>query len=129
MRILLDTHVLLWALGQPERLDAEVQAALKNPANRVMFSAASVWELAIKAGLGRTDFQVSPQAIVEAASATGFVELPVGSAAALKVAALPHHHRDPFDRLLIAQALTEPAALYTADSQLMAYPALVVDVR
>jgi PIN domain nuclease of toxin-antitoxin system len=129
MRILLDTHVLLWALIEPAKLNAEVLAALEDPENEVMFSAASVWEMAIKAGLGRADFQVSPEEIVEAARASGFVELPVRSAAALKVAALPHHHRDPFDRLLVAQALTEPAALYTADEQLQAYSELVVDVR
>jgi PIN domain nuclease of toxin-antitoxin system len=128
MRILLDTHVLLWALIEPAKLNPEVLASLEDPQNEVMFSAASVWEMAIKAGLGRADFQVSPEEIVEAARASGFIELPVRSAAALKVAALPHHHRDPFDRLLMAQALTEPAALYTADGQLRAYSELVVDV-
>lgn len=129
MRILLDTHVLLWALIEPDRLNAEIRASLEDTGNEVLFSAASVWELAIKAGLGRAGFQVSPGEIVDAARASGFVELPVRSEAALKVAALPHHHRDPFDRLLVAQALTEPAALYTADRQLGAYSELVVDVR
>jgi len=81
--------------------------------------------LSIKAALGRADLRVAPATIVEAAQATGFIELPV-RAAALKVAALPHHHRDPFDRLLVAQAMTEPAALYTADAQLCSYSELVV---
>jgi PIN domain nuclease of toxin-antitoxin system len=85
-----------------------------------------VWEMAIKAALGRADFQVSPATIVERALGSGFIELPVRSAAALRVASLPAHHRDPFDRLLVAQALTEPAALYTADAQLAAYSELVV---
>ena len=126
MRLLLDTHVLLWALIEPKRLSTEFRALLENPDHEVLFSAASVWEMSIKAALGRADFQVAPAAIVEAAEATGFVELPVRAAAALKVAALPHHHRDPFDRLLVAQAMTEPAALYTADAQLRAYSELVV---
>jgi PIN domain nuclease of toxin-antitoxin system len=126
LRLLLDTHVLLWALIEPTRLSAEFRALLENPEHEVRFSAASVWEMSIKAALGRADFRVSPATIVEAAQATGFVELPVRAAAALKVAALPHHHRDPFDRLLVAQAMTEPAALYTADVQLRAYSELVV---
>ena len=126
MRLLLDTHVLLWALIEPKRLGAEIQTLLENPDHEILFSAASVWEMAIEAALGRADFQVPPATIVEAAQASGFIELPVRAAAALKVAALPHHHRDPFDRLLVAQAMTEPATLYTADKQLGVYSELVV---
>jgi PIN domain nuclease of toxin-antitoxin system len=99
---------------------------LESPDHDVLFSAASVWEMSIKAALGRADFRVAPASIVEAAQATGFIELPVRAAAALKVAALPHHHRDPFDRLLVAQAMTESAVLYTADAQLGAYSDLIV---
>ena len=128
MRLLLDTHVLLWALIEPKRLSAEFRYLLEDPDHEVLFSAASIWEMSIKAALGRADFQVAPAAIVEAAEATGFTELPVRAAAALRVAALPHHHRDPFDRLLVAQAMTEQAALYTADAQLGAYSELVVCV-
>jgi PIN domain nuclease of toxin-antitoxin system len=84
--------------------------------------------MAIKAALGRADFQVSPERIVASAQASGFIELPVRSAAALKVRILPHHHRDPFDRLLVAQAMTEPAVLYTADARLLLYSELVVCV-
>jgi PIN domain nuclease of toxin-antitoxin system len=94
----------------------------------VLFSAASVWEIAIKAALGRADFKVAPAEIVAAALETGFAELPVSAAAALRVADLPPHHRDPFDRLLVAQALTEPARLYTADPALEPYSELVVRV-
>jgi PIN domain nuclease of toxin-antitoxin system len=126
VRLLLDTRILLWALIEPQRLSAEFRGVLEDPEHEVLFSAASVWEMSIKAALGRADFQVAPAAIVNAAQATGFIELPVRSAAALKVAALPNHHRDPFDRLLVAQAMTEPAALYTADAQLGAYSDLVV---
>ena len=126
MRLLLDTNILIWALIDPSRLKHEAQAALEDGDNEVLFSAASIWEIAIKSALGRADFQVAPEEIVEAAVASGFIELPVRSAAALKVARLPPLHRDPFDRLLVAQAMTEPAALYTADAGLQKYSELVV---
>lgn len=128
MRILLDTHILLWALIDPDRLSDDVQARLGSDEHVVLFSAASVWEMSIKAALGRADFKVSPSEIVAAAVEAGFEELPVRSAAALAVATLPLHHRDPFDRLLVAQAMTEPARLYTADVALLAYSELVVRV-
>jgi PIN domain nuclease of toxin-antitoxin system len=126
VRLLLDTHVLLWALIAPRRLKPATRTLLEDGANEVLFSAASIWEMAIKAALGRADFGVSPAAIVKSALASGFVELPVRAEAALKVTALPAHHRDPFDRLLVAQAMTEPATLYTADAQLLPYSELVV---
>jgi PIN domain nuclease of toxin-antitoxin system len=125
MRLLLDTHVLLWALIAPRRLAKQALSDIENPANEVIFSAASIWEIAIKSALGRADFRVSPDEIAAAALATGFVELPVRAAAAAYVAQLPAHHRDPFDRLLIAQSITEPTLLYTADPQLQVYSALV----
>lgn len=125
MRLLLDTHVLLWTLGAPERLGNTLSAAIKSPDNVVMFSAVSIWEIAIKSALRRNYFQVAPDEILAAAIESGFTELPVRSAAAVQVAKLPVHHRDPFDRLLIAQAITEPATLYTADSQLEIYSELV----
>ena len=128
MRLLLGTHVLLWALIEPAKLAPAIRAQLEDPENEVLFSAASVWEMAIKAALGRADFQVSPERIVVSARASGFIELPVRSAAALKVGLLPPHHRDPFDRLLVAQAMTEPAVLYTADARLLLYSELVVCV-
>jgi PIN domain nuclease of toxin-antitoxin system len=126
VRLLLDTHILLWALIEPTKLTEELRALLEDPEHDILFSAASIWEMAIKASLGRADFRVSVETIVEAARTSGFVELPVRSTAAQRVATLPHHHRDPFDRLLVAQALTEPAVLYTADAQLEAYSQLVV---
>ena len=126
MRILLDTHILLWALMEPQRLGAALCATLEDPGHEILFSSASIWEMSIKAALGRAAFPVSPARIVETALSTGFVELPVGSPAALQVAFLPHHHRDPFDRLLVAQAMTEPATFYTADKTLAAYSELVV---
>ena len=128
MRLLLDTHVLLWALIEPTRLTSSARSVLEDPQHEVLFSAASIWEIAIKHALGRADFQVAPDAILAAALESGFAELPVRSAAALRVAQLAHLHRDPFDRLLIAQAMTEPAIFYTADETLQAYSELVVRV-
>lgn len=125
MRILLDTHVLLWALVEPHRLDLATRATIEDSAHEVLFSAASLWEIAIKAALGRPDFACDPGEILAAATATGFVELPVRSEAAVRVASLPRRHRDPFDRLLVAQAIGEPARLYTADPLLPPYSALV----
>ena len=129
MRLLLDTHLLLWALGAPERLDAATRELIEDPDNEVLFSAASIWEIAIKAGLGRVDFAVRPTAITRAALATGFGELPVRAEVAARVADLPPHHRDPFDRLLVAQAMAEPVRLYTADPLLPPYSELVTLVR
>jgi PIN domain nuclease of toxin-antitoxin system len=125
MRILLDTHILLWAVGRSGRLDAATADALSDPAHEVLFSAVSIWETAIKFRLGRPDFTVSPDAILQGALQIGFVELPISSATAATVATLPLIHRDPFDRLLVAQAIAEPAILYTADARLPAYSELV----
>lgn len=126
MRLLLDTHLLLWSLAEPMRLDASMRSALEEPDNEVLFSAASLWEIAIKAGLGRPDFAFNPKQIFQALLETGFVELPVRSEAAILVADLPPHHRDPFDRLLVAQAINESVRLYTADPLLPPYSSLVI---
>ncbi len=125
MRVLLDTHILIWALIEPDRLPSVIRSQLEDPSHEVIFSVASVWEIAIKAGLGKSDFRIAPVEIVEAARESGFVELPINVRAALRVQTLPHHHRDPFDRLLVAQAMCEPAVLYTADPRLAAYSELV----
>jgi PIN domain nuclease of toxin-antitoxin system len=131
MRILLDTHILVWAVAEPERLDAEATQALKDGNNEVLFSAVSIWEVAIKYRLGRPDFRREPNDIERAARRTGFIELPLRAATAARVAVLPLIHRDPFDRLLIAQAMAEPAIFYTADADLPAYSDLVrlIDAR
>ena len=125
MRILLDTHVLLWALGERRRLDRPTLTAIESEENEVFFSAASIWEIAIKSALGKADFGVRPKEIAAAALGAGLRELPVNSGAASRVAELPLLHRDPFDRLLIAQAIEEPAILYTADGLLTRYSELV----
>ena len=128
MRLLLDTHILLWTLARHRRLNAQTRALLLDPANQVLFSAASIWEIAIKARLGRADFSVHPDEIARAARESGFEELPVRANAAALVADLPLHHRDPFDRLLVAQAVVEPVRLYTSDPQLSPYSELVVRI-
>ncbi len=125
MRLLLDTHLLLWALSTPDKLDAATCDLVADPANEVLFSAASIWEIAIKARLGRANFIIRPAAIVRAALDTGFGELPVRAEVAARVADLPPYHRDPFDRLLVAQAIAEPVRLYTADPLLPPYTELV----
>ncbi len=125
MRLLLDTHLLLWALSAPDRLNTATRDLVEDPANEVLFSAASIWEIAIKAGLGRADFAVRPEVIARAARDTGFGELPVPAEVAARVADLPLHHRNPFDRLLVAQAMAEPVLLYTVDPLLPPYTELV----
>lgn len=129
MRLLLDTRILLWALGDPARLDAATRGIIQDNTSEVLFSAASIWEIAIKAQLGRTDFKARPEEIARAARSTGFVELPVHAQAAALVADLPLHHRDPFDRLLVAQAMTGPLRLYTADPLLQPCSELVTLIR
>ena len=125
MRVLLDTHILLWALAQPRRLDRETRATIETSDTEVLFSAASIWEIAIKSGLGRSDFAFDAEEIAQAALDTGFTEVAVCAKAAALVARLPLLHRDPFDRVLVAQAIVEPATLYTADQQLVPYSDLV----
>ena len=122
MRLLLDTHLLVWAMGSPERLSAALAAMLQDPANTPVFSVASLWELVIKQGLGKPDFRVEPALLRRALLDGGWQELPVQAHHALAVAALPPLHRDPFDRLLLAQASADGLLLITADQQLAAYP-------
>ena len=121
MRLLLDTHILLWALSDPKRLPPAARDLIVSGQNQVLFSAASVWEIAIKAQLTRADFGVDVGTIVAAAHETAFTELPISAQHAAGVADLPLHHKDPFDRLLMSQAIAEPARLITADRALSAY--------
>lgn len=126
MRILLDTHMLIWAMSAPAKLTKQAKDVLTAERNEIFFSAASIWEIAIKSALRRIDLAVEPHELPTAARESGFLELPVFSSAAAAVATLPLHHRDPFDRLLIAQAICEPARLLTADRLLSAYSELVM---
>lgn len=123
---LLDTSILLAALLVPERLPPEVVAGLTDSSNTVYFSAASIWEIAIKRSLNRVDFDFLPQDIHRLARDTGFTELIVKGEDCYPIAGLPWHHRDPFDRLLVAQAQSLPAYLLTTDGVLSQYSELVV---
>ncbi|MGH8557106.1 MAG: type II toxin-antitoxin system VapC family toxin [Methylococcales bacterium] len=125
MRLLLDTHILLWALDSPERLSFALRKQLESPLTEVCFSAASIWEIAIKSALGKVNFRYSPNEIADAARMTCFVEIPISSEHAAGVSRLPMHHTDPFDRLLIAQALAMPARFVTADAILIGYSELI----
>ena len=122
MRLLLDTHLLVWAMGEPERLPAGCAAMLEDPNNSLGFSVASLWELVIKQALGRPDFNLEPSLLRQALLTGGWQELPIETSHALAVRQLPPLHRDPFDRLLLAQAQVEGMLLLTADSQLSRYP-------
>ncbi len=118
MNLLLDSHVLLWALHAPDRLSSEARDAISDPGRVVYFSAASAWELEIKATKGKLTL---PAEWLHAATETGFVELPVSAADAQRSARLPAHHADPFDRLLVAQAMARGLHLATRDGMLTAY--------
>ena len=121
MKLLLDTQLLLWAAGQPERLSARAKRQINDPNNELLFSAVSLWEITIKSALGRDDFRVEPRVFRRALLDNGYVELPITSEHAVNVDGLPPLHKDPFDRLLLAQALVEGINLLTADAQLARY--------
>ncbi len=123
--LLLDTNILLAALIDPDRLPEETQTRLRDPANSVFFSAASIWEIAIKRSLGREDFSFLPEDIHHLAQETGFTELPIRSDHCYLITDLPWRHRDPFDRLLVCQAISLPAYLLTSDTFLKKYSELV----
>lgn len=125
MRILLDSNILLWFLDEPTRLKKTVFADIEDRNNEILFSAASIWEFAIKIGAKPGSLPIDAEEIFATALLTGFRELPVTGAVARHVAKLPLDHRDPFDRILVAQAMSEPALLYTSDRQLVPYSELV----
>ncbi|MGD0989760.1 MAG: type II toxin-antitoxin system VapC family toxin [Candidatus Sulfotelmatobacter sp.] len=128
MKLLLDTHLLLWAAGKPNRLPATARKLIDNPANELLFSAASVWEVAIKRGLGRSDFQADPRLLRRGLLDNGYTELPILSDHVVAMESLPPIHKDPFDRLLVAQATVEGITLLTADSIVAEYPGPVRSV-
>jgi len=121
MKLLLDTHLVLWAAGEPGRLSAPALALIDDPANDLMFSAASLWEIAIKRGLGRSDFRVDPRLLRRGLLDNGYLELPVTSEHAVAIDSLPLLHKDPFDRILIAQATVEGIPLLTVDPVMARY--------
>jgi len=122
MKLLLDTHLLLWAAGQPERLSASARRLINDKRNELLFSAASLWEVAIKRGLGREDFKVDARLLRRGLLDNGYHELPIISDHVVAIESLPPIHRDPFDRLLVAQATVEGVTLLTLDPLVAQYP-------
>ena len=122
MNLLLDTHVLLWAAGDPGRLGPEAVDLLEDPENALYFSAASIWEVVIKNGLGREDFRVDAHLLRRGLVENGYRELAIGAQHALSVVHLPPIHKDPFDRILVAQAGFEGYLLLTMDEVVARYP-------
>jgi PIN domain nuclease of toxin-antitoxin system len=122
MKLLLDTHLLLWAAGDPDRLPAEARSLIESPENELLFSAASLWEVAIKRGLGRHDFKVDARLLRRGLLDNGYSELPLISPHVMAIESLPTLHKDPFDRVLVAQATVEGITLLTIDSMVAQYP-------
>ena len=122
MKLLLDTHVLLWAAGSPAQLPPDARALLEDPDNELVFSAASLWEITIKRSLGRADFQVDARVLRRGLLDNGYLELSITSEHAVFIDSLPAIHKDPFDRILIAQATVEGITLLTADALIAQYP-------
>jgi PIN domain nuclease of toxin-antitoxin system len=123
LRLLIDTHLLLWAAGQPDRLSEEAHNLLQDPAHDLSYSVASLWEITIKRGLGRADLRVEPRVLRRGLRDHGYGELPITADHALAVDMLPAIHRDPFDRILVAQAMIEGITLLTGDPLVASYPA------
>ena len=125
MKLLLDTHLLLWAATAPQRLSAEAQGLFNDPDNELYFSAVSIWEVAIKRGLDRPDFQLDVRSFRRGLIDNGYIELPMSSLHAVAIDILPAVHRDPFDRMLVAQASVEGFPLITSDAVLAQYSGAV----
>jgi PIN domain nuclease of toxin-antitoxin system len=122
MRLLLDTHLLLWAATDSPRLSQSARNLISDAGNEKWFSAASFWEIATKYCRGRDDFDIDPAQLRIGMLANAYMELPVSSMHAISTATLPHFHKDPFDRILIAQATAEGLTLLTADPIVAKYP-------
>ena len=122
MKLLLDTHLLLWAASEPKRLPKAARVLIEDLENDLLFSAASMWEITIKCSLGREDFRVNARLLRRGLLDNGYTELPITSEHAINVDHLPSTHKDPFDRILVAQATVEGITLLTNDHKLINYP-------
>ena len=125
MRLLLDTHILIWAASEPERLSRTAASVIEDVSNEIVFSAVSLWEIAIKTGRGRDDFQVDAGLFRRNLFDNGYTEIAVTGAHATALANLPPLHKDPFDRMLVAQAMIEGLTLVTADPAVAKYPGAI----
>jgi PIN domain nuclease of toxin-antitoxin system len=122
MRLLLDTHLLLWTIAESRRLSAAARALIGETENELTFSSVSLWEVAIKAGRGRRNFRIDVSSLRRSLFDNDYAELPVTGAHAVALGSLPPIHRDPFDRMLVAQAIAEGMTLVTSDSAVAKYP-------
>jgi len=122
VRVLLDTHIAMWTFFQQRRLSVKARSLIEDRQNSLIFSTASLWEIAIKRALGKREFQFDPRVLRRAMLDDGYEELPVLGQHAVEVDSLPPIHKDPFDRILIAQAMVEGITLLTADPMIARYP-------
>jgi PIN domain nuclease of toxin-antitoxin system len=122
VKLLLDTHILLWAAGDPDRLPPHARAMIEDPIHQLIFSAASLWEIAIKHTIGRSDFRADPALLRRGLLDNGYTELAITGRHAVALAGLPPLHKDPFDRILIAQASADGLLLLTVDPLIARYP-------
>jgi PIN domain nuclease of toxin-antitoxin system len=122
VKLLLDTQLLLWAAGEPERLPAATRRMIDDPRNQPVFSAASLWEVAIKSGLGRADFRADARLLRRGLLDNCYDELAIAGEHAVAIGNLPPIHKDPFDRMLVAQSAIEGILLLTADPIVAQYP-------
>ncbi len=128
MKLLLDTHLLLWAAAMPEKLSRQARTLINTEENHLYFSAASMWEVVTKSQLGRRDFEVDARVLRRGLLDNGYHELNITSEHAVRLESLPVLHKDPFDRMLVAQAITEGLILLTSDKQLTRYKSPVKKV-
>ena len=126
MKLLLDTHILLWAAGEPQKLPVKIRQLIEDEENTLFFSAASIWEIVMKNGLGRSDFQIEPRMFRAALMDNGYLELPITSEHVLFVHDLPPLHKDPVDRILVAQSSIEGMAVLTVDQAVIDYGGTVI---
>ena len=125
MRLLLDTHILIWAAGDSGRLPDRLRALISDEQNELLFSPASLWEIVIKQAQSRPDFRADPAMLRERLLQNGYIELPINGEHTLAIAELPPIHKDPFDRILIAQSKIERIPLVTVDRAVLQYPGLM----
>ncbi len=122
MRLRLDTHILLWTIAESRRLSAEGRALIGDASSEVTFSVVNLWEVAIKTGRGRDDFKIDVSSLRRRLFDNGYAELAVTGSHAVALATLPRLHKDPFDRMLVAQATVEGVTLVTGDPAVARYP-------